>query len=351
MSQVVLITSSITLSLIIVHLILKRFNLLKPFKKNHNDVPSFLSNEEALKVITQKAKLNEEEQEQLAILFSIVSGNRLHQGFEDKASTTRWLISARRAIANTTQFDQYAKEDMEYATYEIFRKINNTRMLSHPSVKHIADLSIGQPLNIEISNNMNITGSLVDSNFYSLTVSISTSDINKVKGIPLAKKQVKVMLWKVMDAQYTFTSIIKGAEKKKSSLILVLSNPKTITCTRIRSYPRLDVEIPVKFRQAILSADHNTGALQESFGGVLFGIINNIGPWGCSIISNISIPIHTTLMIEVPLLSQMMYIKGTIRNLSHKGDIFILNIEFSKETSKTTTLNIYHYIFAEDSSK
>ncbi|MGL5955979.1 MAG: hypothetical protein ACRC0X_05180 [Brevinema sp.] len=350
MSAFILIGSSVTLSLIIVHLIVKRFNLLRPLK-NNNNIPVFLSNEEVLKIVTQKAKLDEDEQEQLSILFSIVSINRLHHGFEDKETTTKWLVSVRRAIANSSQFDQSAKEDMEYAAYEISRKINNVRMLSHPSIKHISDLNIGQPLTISISDQVKITGSLVDSNFYSLTVDISTSDITMVKGLKLEKKQVQISFWKIMDAQYAFTSTINGIEKKNNTLILILSNPKQINCTQIRSYPRLDTEIPIKFRQATLSADSDTGALQESFGGLLFGIINNIGPWGCSIISNISIPVHTSLMVEFPLFSHMMYIKGRIKNISHKGDLFIFNVEFAKDTPKTTTLNIYHYIFAEDSSK
>ncbi len=89
----------------------------------------------------------------------------------------------------------------------------------------------------------------------------------------------------------------------------------------------------------------------ENYGGSVFGITNNIGPWGCSILSNAAIPVHTYLMIDLPLFSQIFYIKGIVRNVNKKGGVYIVNVEFNENTPKSTILQIYHYIFAEDSSK
>lgn len=349
MSSLILIGASILLTVILADMLIRRFNLLKPFKKEKNNTPLFLSNEEALRFISEKALLSEEEKEHLALLFTITSGNRLHQGFEDKDVAEKWLTSARRAIVNSTQFDANTKEELEYSVYEINRKINNTRMLTHPSVKYITDINIGQPVSIIFVNRMTVPAVLSDYNFYSFSVEINISDASNMPK-KLDKKKVQISFWKIMDAQYSFVSKITAIEKKDNKIILICSNPHKILCTKIRSFPRQEVEIPIKFRQATVSIDSDTGGLVESFGGHLFGIINNLSTWGCSLISYVPIPIHTVLKIEIPLFSEIIQVKGTIKNLSRKGDIFILNIEFVSDTPKATTLTIYHYLFAEDSS-
>ncbi len=348
MTSYILIGSSITLSIIVAHLIFKKFNILKPLKHESNSI--FLSDKEALKVIEQKAKLTEEEKEHLEILFSLVSGARIHQGFEDKEVADNWLINSRRAITNSSQFDQTTKEDLEYSVYEIYRKINNARMLIHPSVRSVSDLNIGQPLTITFIDQVVAHGTLMDFNFYSITVDINEQDIANIQSLKLEKKSVSITLWKIMDAQYTFQSKITAVDKKPRSITLILSSPKKIECTQIRSHPRQDVEIPVKFRQATMSTDHETGALQETFGGVLFGIVNNLGPWGCSIISQVPVPMHTTVKIEIPLFNNIIFINGNVRNISHQGTVFLINIEFNQHTPKNNTLQIYHYLFAEDTA-
>ncbi len=351
MSRFVLIMAVVLLCLSVTYLVLQRFNLLSKSKiLNKNKIPPFLSDEEAVKFISQRVVLTEDERVHLETLLSLVSGSRLHQGFEDLDVIKKWLVVVRRAIANSNQLDQSAKEDLEYYAYEIYRKINNERMISHPSVKHLTDINIGQPMTIQIGD-MEINGTMIDSNFYSCAVEISKQDSQTIKNLRLDKKRVKVSFWKIMDAQYSFDTVVSGVDKKSGAVTLILSNPKSIDCMKIRSYPRQEVEIPVKFRMASMSTDPDTGALMESYGGILFGITNNIGPWGCSILSNAAVPIHTSLLVDLPIFSQILYIKGIVRNVNRKGDVFLLNVEFDDNTRKSNILKIYHYIFAEDTSK
>ncbi len=349
MSTFILIGASIALSIIVAYLIFKKFNILTSSNKS-NSGTVFLSDKDALKVIVQKAKLTEEEKEHLEILFSLVSGSRIHQGFEDKEIANRWLVTTRRAISNSSQFDQTTKDDLEFSVYEIYRKINNERMLTHPSVRSVSDLNIGQPITIQFTEGVSAQGIIVDSNFYSLTVDINEHDSANISSIRLEKKVVSVSLWKIMDAQYHFQTKITAVDRSKKNISLILSNPKKIVCAQIRSHPRQDVEIPIKFRQATLGTDPNTGALQDIFGGVLFGIINNIGPWGCSIVSQIPIPLHTTLRMEIPLFDQILTINGSVKNVTNTGTIFMISVEFNQLTPKSSTLLIYHYLFAKDSS-
>ena len=349
MPSTILILASVVLSIIIASLLFKKFKVLTPFNKE-NKQHLFMSKEESITYISERAELTEEEAVGLDVLFDLISGIRLHQAFEDEEISKKWLITARRAIGKSEQFDLATKEELEYATYEIHRKISNKRQLLHPSIKKSSDITLGQGMDLKISDTITAQGELVETSFHSLSILISEKDSLTIKPLKLNKKKISVSFWKEMDARYKFNTSISTTENNKKSIILHLSIPKEITCVQIRTHPRQYAEIPIKFRQGTLSTDSDTGALQESFSSVLFGIVNNIGPWGCSIISHMPIPENTILMIEIPLFDQILHIKGIVRNVTNHSKVFTLHIEFHEDTTKHNILQIYHYIFAEDTS-
>ena len=349
MPSTILILASVILSLVIASLLFKKFKVLSPFDKE-NKQNLFMSKEESIKHITERAELTDEESVGLDVLFDLVSGIRLHQAFEDEEISKKWLTTARRAIAKSEQFDHATKEELEYTAYEIHRKIDNRRKLLHPSIKKTSDITLGQIMDIKYANGTELHGELIETNFYSLSILIDEQEDSNVKPLKFNKKKVSVSFWKEMDARYKFNTSITTIEKNKKNIILHLSLPKEIVCVQIRSHPRQHVEIPTKFRQGTLSTDSDTGALQEDFSGIIFGIINNIGPWGCSIISHIPILENTIVIIELPLFNQLSHIKGIVRNVINHSKVFTLHIEFNEDTTRHNTLQIYHYIFAEDTS-
>ena len=320
MPSIILILASVVLSVVIASLLFKKFKVFTPFNKE-NKQHLFMSKEESIKYISERAELTEEENVGLDILFDLISGIRLHQAFEDEEISKKWLITARRAIAKSEQFDPSTKEELEFATYEIHRKISNKRQLLHPSIKKSSDITLGQGVDIKISDTVAVQGELIESNFHSLSVLINEKDVLTIKPLKLNKKKITVSFWKEMDARYKFNTSISTTENNKKSIILHLSLPKEITCVQIRTHPRQHAEIPIKFRQGTLSTDSDTGALQENFSSILFGIVNNIGPWGCSIISHIPIPENTILMIEIPLFDQILHIKGIVRNVTNHSKV------------------------------
>ncbi len=349
MPSIILILSSVVLSVIVAHLLFKKFRILTPFNKE-NKQNLFMSKEESIKYISERAELTEEENVGLDVLFDLISGIRLHQAFENEEISKKWLVTARRAITKSELFDPSTKEELEYATYEIYRKISNKRQLLHPSIKKSSDITLGQVMDLKLSDSITIQGELIETNFHSLSVLIYEQDSLIIKPLKLNKKKISISFWKEMDARYKFNTSISTVEKNKKSVILHLFLPREIACVQIRTHPRQHAEIPIKFRQGTLSTDSDTGALQENFSSILFGIINNIGPWGCSIISHIPIPENTILMIEMPLFNQILHIKGIVRNITNHSKVFTLHVEFHEDTSKHNTLQIYHYIFAENIS-
>lgn len=347
MSSIILISASIILSSIISILLFKKIKQLSPQNGGSKSFQS-MSKEESIKYISQKADLTDEESVGLEVLFELVSSIRLYTAFEDEEISKKWLITSRRAITKSEQFDPVTKEELEYTAYEIHRKINNQYHLMHPSVKHISDVTLGQIMSLKISDKIKIQGELIDTNFHSLSVLVTTP--LTISSLKLIKKQVYVSLWKIMDACYGFNASINTVEKNKQNNILHLSVPREISCIQIREYPRQNTEIPIKCRQGILSTDTDTGALQESFSGVSFGIVNDIGSRGCSIISHLPIPENTILIIEIPLFNQIYHIKGIIRTVINHSEVFTLHMEFHEDTPKSIILKIYHYIFAENTS-
>ena len=349
MPSIILILASVVLSLIVAHFLFKRFKVLAPFDKE-NKQNLFMSKEESIKYITERAELTDEESVGLDVLFDLISGIRLHQAFEDEEISKKWLTTARRAIVRSEQFDPATKEEIEYATYEIHRKISNKRQLLHPSIKKTSDITLGQVMDLKISDAITVQGELIETNFHSLSVLIYEKDSLAINSLKLAKKKISISFWKEMDARYKFNTSITTLEKNKQSIILHLSLPKEIVCVQIRTHPRQFAEIPIKFRQGTLSTDSDTGALQETFSSILFGIVNNIGPWGCGVISHIPIPENTILILEIPMFDQILHVKGSVRKIVNHSKVFTLHIEFHEDTSKHSILQIYHYIFAENIS-
>lgn len=349
MPSTILILASVVLSLIIANLLFKKFKVITPFDKE-NRQNRFMSKEESIRYISERAELTEEEAVGLDVLFDLISGIRLHQAFEDEEISKKWLTTARRAIAKSEQFDLSTKEELEYATYEIHRKISNKRQLLYPSIKKTSDITLGQVMDLKISDAITVQGELIETNFHSLSILIYEKDSLIIKPLKLNKKKISISFWKEMDARYRLNTSITTIEKNKQSIILHLSLPREIVCVQIRTHPRQHAEIPIKFRQGVLSTDSDTGALQESFSSMLFGIVNNIGPWGCSVISHIPIPENTILILEIPMFDQILRIKGIVRKIVNHSKVFTLHIEFNEDTTKHNILQIYHYIFAENIS-
>lgn len=345
MYSVIFTISSIFLCLIIIHLILKKFNILQK-NKDSQSLSTFMNTEHLVELIGAKASLTEEEQRKLTTLLTLVSGNNLRFAFDEKSIGTKWLVNTRRAIFHSNQFDEETKEDLEYTLYEIHRKIDNVRMLTHPYVKSISDLSIGQILEIKINSDNIIKAEVIDTGFSSFYLSVLSDYITTAKINKLKNKTVQITFWKKLDAYYGFQSTIQSITNNKDTYLLNLSTPKKIECIKIRTYPRQDTEIPVKFKLVSFSSDEDSGALKETYGATMLGIINNIGPNGCSIIYHYPIVSDTITIIEFPLFDKIIYTKGRVRNIKRYRKFFIIHIEFTEEMARSNILHIYHYIFA-----
>ena len=346
MSQIILIISCILLPLVVLHLVLKRFNVFQKASKKMS-VNTFMTTGQLMNMITSKIELTDEEKDHLEVLFTVFSSSRLRYAFEVEEEGMKWFLNTRKAVFHSDQFDDATREDIEFFLYEIHRKINNFRMMAHPDVKSINDISLGQGVDIHLADGTTYTGELIDKGITNITINIAKKHVSSaIDNHKLIKKRVKITFWKKMDARYSFVSTVKSVSTKRGGYALTLTMPKKIKCIQIRSYPRYDVEIPMKFRQATLSADEDTGALQETYGAVVLGIINNIGPNGCKIITHSSTPVDTVIMMEYPLFHQIIYTKGIVKNVSRYGDVYTLHIEFSTEVQKFSILQIYHYIYA-----
>ena len=68
MPSIILILASVVLSLVIANLLFKKFKVLAPFNKE-NKQNRFMSKEESLKYISEKAELTAEESVGLEVLF------------------------------------------------------------------------------------------------------------------------------------------------------------------------------------------------------------------------------------------------------------------------------------------
>lgn len=338
------ILSSLTLIFILLTFYLKKRGLRNAA---HALQYKFFTTDEVVKFITKKSGLTADESEKLAILLPLAGSNRLHMAFEEEDVARKWLINTRRAIYHTNQFEQDTKEELEYSLYEIFRKINNTRVDYHPSIRSIKDINAGQQFNIRISHGPTIQGEVLDIDSRYLYILLREQHFHTIESKSIIKRKVQVSFWKKMDAGYTFISEIIAINSKQGSYTMVLKNTHKVNREKIREHPRSDAEIPVRFKQIFSTPDPDTGGIVESYSRTLLGIMNNLGTNGCSIISHIGINIGSVFMIEFPLFNEILNIKGIVRTAFNQGEVYVLHFEFSDDISRNSLLKIYHYIFAD----
>lgn len=347
MNTILLIGASVFLVAIIIYLLFRKFKkslTTNPWDKQYKS----MSTDDSITFISQKTLLSEDEKEKLEILMPLISTYRIQEIFEDSDVSKNFFITLRRAVYHSDHFDSTTKDDLEYALYEIYRKINNVRILSHPSVRSMTDIGIGQNISIKLSEQTTLSGIVSGTSFNSISVLLSPQDSNKMKQFQFINKKVFASFWKKRDSSYGFYSKISGTSIRNKQILLTIAATKKIKYLQIREYPRQNCEIPIKLRHGITVIDENTGGLQESYGGAVMGITNDIGPKGCSVITNSNITENSILMLEIPLFDQILFIKGLVRHATFYGEVFAIHVEFTEDIKKNDVLQIYHYIFAED---
>ncbi|MGL4563139.1 MAG: hypothetical protein ACRCVW_04715 [Brevinema sp.] len=324
---------------------LRQKQLQKLSKKNNN---LFLTTQEAITYIAKKANLSTDEQEKLKILLPLAGSNRLYMGFEDDEPAKKWLTNTQRALYHNTQFNNQLKDELVFAAYEIFRKIKVTKALLNPSITSIKDISNGQSLSIEIPGEQTpITGTLISTDLRTIQILVKIEYLDILTKLQKSNSTITVTFWKKMDAGYSFHSHIISLLTKNYSCILSLSHPTFIKRTNIRQYPRRECTIPCRFKVNIFHTEFDQETTKEKSGPITLGLINNLGPNGCTIVTHKAIPNDSTLVVDFPLFNETLHIKGILKKILIHDLSYILNIEFTDELSRNDMIKIYHFVFSD----
>ncbi|MGL4394236.1 MAG: hypothetical protein ACRCS8_03325 [Brevinema sp.] len=343
-SSLLWILTAILVGFIVLVLIIRQIKLQKVNMKAGN---LFMTTEDAISYISNKAELTADEEEKLEILLPLAGSNRLYSGFDDEEPARKWLTNTQRVLYHTDKFDPDTKEDLVYTCYEIYRKIQVARTLNNPTITSVKSISPGQTLTItDPEDGHSISGDLLTTDIRSIQMVFKTQYFSALKKIRDAGKKVRINFWKKLDAGYSFDAHVIDVATKNDICIVSLAHPTTIKRTNIRRNPRKDAMISCRFK---VGSSHMSsgGGMEEEFGAMTLGLISNIGVKGCNIITPMAMPNDSLILTEFPLFDQTFHIKGMVRKIQAYNSTYILNIEFTEEISRKEIVYIYHFIFSD----
>lgn len=309
--------------------------------------PLFLSGEETIDFLGAKAQLSPEEKKTLEKLIAIGGTNRLHTALEGSEVGLKWVQNTRKAIYNSLTLDEEEKEYYEASLYELFRKISIARASLHPQLSHIKNIPSGQTLEIKMAKTPPVFGDFVSGSSNQLLIILPKDQFHILEQHYNPRAKLIASFWKEMDAGYAVKGEIEFLVEKKGSFQLGIKPLSPLKRTKVRSFPRKDAEIPVRFRLGELSVDQDSGGMSERFGAMTLGLLNDIGPKGGVILTHMAVPLDAVIKVEFPIMNTVAQAQGVVRSLRSYDNVFAISVEFT-EISQKDTVAIYRFIYPDN---
>ena len=311
------------------------------------NTPLFLSGDETIDFLGNRADLNAEEKVMLEKLIAIGGTNRLHTALDGAEVGRRWLINTRRMIQSSISLGVPEKEDHEYFLYEVFRKISLARAALHPQLMHLKNISIGQSVEVKIIGVQSVVGDIASTSAAGVTLVLSESDYAIVEANYKLRTKVDISFWKEMNAGYNFKGEIEFISRKKQHYEMSVKATSPLKRSKVRRYPRKETEIPARFRMTSVSVDEDSGSLKEQLDRLSLTLINEISPKGCVILSHMPVPPESTLALEFPLLDKVVKVKALVRSVTLYDTIYSIGLEFV-DIPRHDSVYIYRFIYPDD---
>ncbi|MGL5720982.1 MAG: hypothetical protein ACRCY4_01070 [Brevinema sp.] len=313
----------------------------------NKNTPLFLSGDETIEFLGNRAELSPEEKAMLEKLITIGGTNRLHTALDGAEVGRKWLINTRKLIQNSISLSNPEKDEHEYFLYEIFRKISLARAALHPQLMHLKNISTGQSVEIKVAGVQPVVGDIISANTAGVILNLSESDYHIVEASYQLRSKVSISFWKEMDAGYSFKGEVEFLTRKKQIYEMSVKATSPLKRSKVRKYPRKATEIPARFRVGSVSVDEESGALKEQFDRLALSLINEVSPKGCVLLSHMPVAPDTNLSLEFPLLDKVVKVKSLVRSLTLYDTVYSIGLEFI-DIPRSDVIYIYRFIYPED---